>query len=330
MYRSALRASRSRFPCRASAEAVQTLRPILRTNTCRREAGRLRTQILEAAAGIEPASRVLQTLACATRLRRQRRAEQADGLARLLPASLSSVIRRIAGMAVQAVVFDFYGTLARATAWLSVDMVLAEHGYELPEEIRDRFWNEGLDGMEHLEHSTSRERYQAWQHKRLMAMLAETDVHPGEYESILEKLRQGNEARVLEAYDETAAVLTELRARGLPLAICSNWDWDLDEAVDEVGLSEAVDVVVSSAWAGARKPHPRIFEHTLSKVGTDAGNVVFVGDTWGPDVVGPRAMGMTPLYLRRDGHWPDTTAPRDPDAEGISIGADLRAVLDVV
>lgn len=229
-----------------------------------------------------------------------------------------------------AVFLDFYGTLARATEWVSVDVVLAEHGVELADELRDRYWNDGLDGIEHFEHSRSRDHYVDWQRNRILAMLAETDLHPGEYEVVLEKLRLGNESRVLEAYDEAPGVLEALRTRGLALAICSNWDWDLAQAVDEAGLTDLVDVQVSSAWAGARKPHPRIFEHTLEKLGTEPRACVFVGDTWGPDVAGPRAMGMTPVYLCRDGHWPDPTAPHDIEAEGIATARDFHGVLDHV
>ena len=230
---------------------------------------------------------------------------------------------------VTAVLFDFYGTLARATQWASVDLVLAERGYVLPDEVRDRWWNSGVDGIEHLEHSQSRDHYQAWQRQRLLAMLAETDVHPGEYEAILEQFRHGNATRVLEAYSEAPGILRALRDRGLRVGVCSNWDWDLSEAIDEVGLTELVEVVISSAWVGARKPHPRIFEQSLAKLGADASEVVFVGDTWGPDVVGPQEMGMTPVYLRRDGHWPDDTAPRTLD-EGVLVAADLTAVLDLI
>jgi len=227
-----------------------------------------------------------------------------------------------------AVVLDYYGTLAHATHWISADDVLAEHGYELPPETRDRWFNDGIDGIEHLEHSRSRDHYMAWQRDRLLGMLAETDVHPGEYEMILEKLRQGAASRVMEAYPEVPGVLEELRSRGLRLAICSNWDWDLSQAVDEVGLSDLVDVQVSSAWAGARKPHPRIFEDTLEKLGVEPPACVFVGDTWGPDVAGPRALGMTPVYLSRDGHWPDPTAPHDIEGEGVAVVDDLGGVLD--
>lgn len=230
----------------------------------------------------------------------------------------------------KAVLFDFYGTLARATQWLAIDVVLAERGYELPSEVRDRWWNDGIDGIEHDEHSKSRDYYIAWQQQRMLAMLAETDVRPGEYEAILEQMRRGNDARVLEPYPETHGVLDELQARGVPTAVCSNWDWDLTEALDEVGVTGRVGVVVSSAWVGARKPHPRIFEHTLQELGQHPSGALFVGDTWGPDVVGPQAMGMSALYLRRQDHWPDDTAPADPAEEGVAVAADLRPVLDLV
>jgi putative hydrolase of the HAD superfamily len=232
-------------------------------------------------------------------------------------------------VAYEAVLLDFYGTLAEATHWVSIDSVLAEHGYELPRDALSRWWNEGVDGIEHLEHSQSRDHYVAWQQERLLGMLAETDVHPGEYEVILEKLRSGASQRVLEPYPEVADVLSELRPRGLRLAVCSNWDWDLAEAVDDVGLTDFFDVEVSSAWAGARKPHPRIFRYTLEKVGVAAADALFVGDTWGPDVEGPRAAGMTPAYLARDGHWPDPGAPDQPGAD-VPVLEDLRGLLTLL
>ena len=43
-----------------------------------------------------------------------------------------------------------------------------------------------------------------------------------------------------------------------------------------------------------------------------------------------RAMGMSPLYLSRDGHWPDPTAPGDLDPERVAVISDLRGVLDHV
>ncbi len=234
-------------------------------------------------------------------------------------------------MAFRAVLFDFYGTLARATQWRSADEVLAEHGYTLPAEARNRWFNDGIDGIEHLEQSRSREHYMAWQRERTLAMLAESDVHPDEYETILHKIRDGATQRVLEAYSEVPAVLSRLRSSGVHLAICSNWDWDLTEAVDDAKLTDFFDVQVSSAWAGARKPHPRIFRRTLREVGAEPDETLFVGDSWGPDVEGPRAVGMRSVYLRRAGHWDDPGAPDEPAEDDVlAVLPDLEGVVDLI
>jgi putative hydrolase of the HAD superfamily len=231
---------------------------------------------------------------------------------------------------VRAVIADFYGTLARATTWVSADEILREHGYTLSDEQRALYFADGLDGDEHDEHSRSRDHYLAWQRDRTLAMLAASDVHPGEYETIIGKLEAGAASRVLEAYDEVPAVLAALRARGVTVVVCSNWDWDLREAVTEAGLGDAVDALVSSAWVGARKPHPRIYAAALDAAGLAAPECLFVGDTWGPDVVGPLAAGLRPVYLDRPDHWPDGTAPASLHHRGVTIARDLRALVPLV
>jgi len=231
-------------------------------------------------------------------------------------------------MTISAVLFDFYGTLARATRWFSADDVLAEHGYSLTDAHRAIYYADGLDGVEHDEHSQSRDHYMAWQRERTLAMLAASDVHPDEHEIIIEKLHEGAATRQLDPYDEVARVLAELRARSIAIVICSNWDWDLREAVEEARLTDAVDAMVSSAWVGARKPHPRIFSAALDAAGVSPEHALFVGDTWGPDVDGPLVAGICPIYLQRDGHWDDTTAP--DDLGDVAVAPDLTGVLDLL
>ena len=239
-------------------------------------------------------------------------------------------------MDTQVVMLDFFGTLARATHSIDIGAIVARHGYDLPEHVRAIWWSGDIDGEEHEAASASRDHYVAWQEERLLAMLAAADVHPGEYAQILADLHAGRAERVLAVYDEVPTVLAELRERGLHLAICSNWDWDLEPAIDEVGLAGAVDTVMSSAWAGARKPHPRIFERTLEQVVGHLGHevapgaILFVGDTWGPDVEGPLAAGMRPVYLERDGHWADSTLPAGPAPSAVPRARDLRGVLDLL
>lgn len=229
------------------------------------------------------------------------------------------------------ILLDFYGTLARATHRFSIEEALAAHGYALTPGALDRWFDGGLDDDAHMSASLSREHYVNFQLEHTYRMLSESDVHPDEHAMIAEELRIGASTRIIEAYDEVPEVLAQLRDAGLKLVVCSNWDWDLAEAVEDSGLTEALDLLISSAWVGVRKPNQRIYTHTLSKAGLEPEQVLFVGDTWGADVEGPIAAGITPVYLRRDGHWPDATCPHDdPRGRGVTVAPDLRAILDLI
>jgi putative hydrolase of the HAD superfamily len=231
---------------------------------------------------------------------------------------------------VQAVIFDFYGTLAESPKWgPSWHDMVAEMGFDLPDDVQDRWWNDGVDGIEHDEHSQSRDHYVAWQQARMRGMLDECGVPRSIQDGLIERARDIGAHRHIVAYDETLEVLTELRSRGIALAICSNWDWDLAEAVESAGLTGSVDVMISSAWIGARKPHRRMYEAVLDQVGTSASDALFVGDTWTCDVEGPRAAGLRPLYVRRSHLGPDKTAPADHREQAVHRADDLRAVLDL-
>ena len=231
----------------------------------------------------------------------------------------------------QAVIFDFYGTLAESPRWgPSWQEMVSEVGFELPDEVRDRWWNDGVDGIEHDEHSQSRDHYVAWQQLRMRGMLDECRVPEATQDILIERAREIGAHRHIVAYDETLAVLTELRSRGMALAICSNWDWDLAEAVDAAGLTGTVDVMVSSAWVGARKPHRRMYEAVLDRVGVAPESALFVGDTWTCDVEGPRAAGLRAVYVRRAHLGTDKTAPMDHHTQDVHRADDLRAVLELV
>jgi putative hydrolase of the HAD superfamily len=229
---------------------------------------------------------------------------------------------------VKAVIFDFYNTLAETTNYgPSWEELLDGLGYSLPPDIRDRWWNDGIDGTEHNEHSRSRDHYVAWQQSRVRLMLSECGVPDSAHDDFIVRVREIGAHNRIDAYDEVDDVIRSLRAQGLALAICSNWDWDLHEAVESAGLTGASDVVVSSAWVGARKAHPRIYTHTLEQLGVAPEDALFVGDTWTCDVDGPRTAGMQAIYLRRPHLGTDHTAPEPPRRPAdVHHAHDLRAV----
>jgi len=120
------------------------------------------------------------------------------------------------------------------------------------------------------------------------------------------------------------SVIAELRRRGVTIAVCSNWDWDLDRVLDEAGLTQLVDMAVTSARAGVRKPHPLIFHSALQLAGVGPGEALLVGDSWEADVEGARLAGIPPVHVWRE--------PSDPPplVDGVRRIPDLRGLLDLV
>jgi putative hydrolase of the HAD superfamily len=108
------------------------------------------------------------------------------------------------------------------------------------------------------------------------------------------------------AFPDATPALAHLRERGLTLVCVSNWDCSLPEVLERTGLGAALDAVVTSAAAGARKPDPAIFVSALALVGATAGETLHVGDTAAEDLEGARAAGIRALLLERNG-----TAGRD-------------------
>lgn len=122
-------------------------------------------------------------------------------------------------------------------------------------------------------------------------------------------------------YAETLDVLQTLRDHGLPLAVISNWSWDLEDRAHQVGLASYFDLIVASARAGCDKPHPEIFRRTLQALNVPPERALHIGDSYEADVVGARGVGMDALWLDRAGRG---------GHDDVHTIRDLTAVLDVV
>jgi HAD superfamily hydrolase (TIGR01509 family) len=125
-------------------------------------------------------------------------------------------------------------------------------------------------------------------------------------------------ARMLGAH--THALLDALRGRGLLTGLVSNaFDpgWLLHEDLAHMGLAERLDAAVFSSEVGKRKPHPAVFEATLSKLGVEPEQALFVGDRRYEDVRGAKELGMTTVqafWFRAD----DDERGLDPDFEAFT------------
>jgi len=227
-----------------------------------------------------------------------------------------------------AVIFDFYGTLARwaDTRASSYTTVFEAHGYTVEQGILDAYFTR-YDGVDHAEHSVSEEAYEAWVRWRLHDFAMAAGVGRAHVEVVVEDLRATDQARMV-AYPEAAATLESLRSAGLAVGVCSNWGWELNAFLEEVGLLHLVDAAVTSARAGSRKPHPNIYTSSARSLDVDPGEVVFVGDSWEPDVRGPRRAGMTAVHVWRAEDRPGQSPP--PLEPGDHRVEELTGVLGIL
>ena len=210
----------------------------------------------------------------------------------------------------RAVIFDFYGTLAKwadSERALTYETIFAAHGYELDTFVRDYYFSR-YDGVDHSEHSVDEAAYERWVRSRLRELVDSCGVHEHHADGLVEALRAADQGEMM-AYPESAETLRVLREAGLAIGVCSNWGWELDAFLHEVGLLQLVDVPITSARAGCRKPHPDIYRRSLEELGVDAADVVFVGDSWEPDVRGPRRLGMTAVHVWREADRPGLVPP---------------------
>ena len=228
---------------------------------------------------------------------------------------------------VRAVIFDFYGTLARwADGSASYASVFADYGYTPDAAVLDGYFSR-YNGIEHGEHSVDEEAYEVWVRSRLRQLTRDGGVDDADAEVIVEALRSLDQGEMM-PYPEAAATLGALRDAGLIVGVCSNWGWELDAYLDQVGLLDLVDSSVTSARAGARKPHPNIYRTSVESLGVATSDVVFVGDSWEPDVRGPRRLGMTAVHVWREAERQGLDAPQLE--EGDRRVGDLSGVLEIV
>jgi putative hydrolase of the HAD superfamily len=87
------------------------------------------------------------------------------------------------------------------------------------------------------------------------------------------------------------AALAGLRARGLELAVVSNWDIGLAEHLERIGAASFFSTIVTSAEAGAAKPDPAVFQLALERLGVQPHRALHVGDE-DEDEEGAQAAGM--------------------------------------
>lgn len=189
-------------------------------------------------------------------------------------------------MAIEAVLFDFSGTLFRwedLPSW-SEDLVGADgRAFDSGQraELQRRLTSPAAqpDGFD----EASR---RAWENRDL-----DPSAHRTAYLEVLRQSGLASEEHALRVYarlidpvawtpyPDAGVVLNFLAAHDIPVGVVSNLAFDPRPAFARHGWVAHVDAVALSYEVGVMKPDPLIFQAALDKIGVDPGAALMVGDS---------------------------------------------------
>jgi HAD superfamily hydrolase (TIGR01662 family) len=107
-----------------------------------------------------------------------------------------------------------------------------------------------------------------------------------------------------------------LKERGYRLGAVTNRGYSGPRFHDEMrdlGLADLFEATVISCDVGYMKPHPRIFQYALERMGVDAEETVMVGDSLRADVEGAKTLGMTAVWRRPPAGEPVEETTDEPE-----------------
>jgi 2-haloacid dehalogenase len=212
---------------------------------------------------------------------------------------------------VQALVFDYYGTIVDMQAGLTeaIRPFLSEKGYTgEPGRVvtwwrRTHFEDSMIDALLHREHTAYREVG-----RRAVSVTLERAGIPFTDEEVRWLVAQIERLR---PFADVPEALARLKTR-YALVVLSNGDPDMLEAgVANSGL--AFEHVFSVADANAFKPHVATYRMAAERLGLQPQQILFVANHVF-DCVGAKAFGMRSAYVNRR-RRPFGYSPYQPDLE---------------
>jgi len=216
---------------------------------------------------------------------------------------------------------DFFGTVVEHSASRT------SQGYERTHELTTQLgstrtydeslavWSAAFDRLE-LETSASLEEFSSDRVAQVaLESLLDRAPDPREIRSSAEAYHR-DWSRGICYPPEMLEVLRELSGQFTVAIVSNTHDVGLVQShLTAMGGDPFVTAVVTSIDVGRRKPHPAIFERALELLGVGPADVVFVGDTYGADYVGPQRCGIRAYLID-----PLRSAPVPPARRIRSLG----------
>ena len=128
-----------------------------------------------------------------------------------------------------------------------------------------------------------------------------------------------------ELYPDVLDTVTALHKRGYTLGIISDWGIALGPILRHLHLTKYFDCLVISAATRYAKPSPQLYELALQRTNSISDYTLHIGDSYIFDVLGARAVGITPVLLDRERRL----EPRNVDCELVHSLHELLDLLEI-
>lgn len=111
----------------------------------------------------------------------------------------------------------------------------------------------------------------------------------------------------MEPFDGVVEFICKLHRAGVKIALCTDMTAHIQyRKIERLGLTEFMDVMVTSEETGLEKPARIMFELALKKMNVAAKDTAYFGDSLERDVAGAAALGITPFWYIGDKIVEDT------------------------
>jgi len=205
---------------------------------------------------------------------------------------------------IDGIIFDLGSTLIEYEniPWELMNLTCFQAGCAFLEGAGYKLPNAGLFKDRYV---AIREKYRAFSRESLkewvitdaiaeLLMSAGLDHYPDLAERFFDAYYQPV-GRQLTIFDDTLDVLTILKERGLKIGLVSNTIFPESyhrEELKRFGIAAFLDYAIFSSSFGYRKPHPAIYQKAVDLMDVEKKHLLFVGDRYQEDYVGPTAIGL--------------------------------------
>lgn len=131
---------------------------------------------------------------------------------------------------------------------------------------------------------------------------------------------------------DAVETLKTLKSNQYRLGIFSNAgdDKDVQQLIENFGIRDHFDFVLTSAACFYRKPHERAFEISLAQWNITPQEAAMVGDSLEADVIGAKQVGMTAIWITRRASFTDEEMRRIKPDFSLRKLSELSPTLDML